>query len=387
MIKYTYDHEIITMSTMFLNAMSDIIINRFNVHKQPRDRIKTRIVYAPKQRVLHDLLDRDQNIKLPVISVNISGISRDTNRVFNKLLGNYSTPAGSSNSYNEKMPLPVNVNYTVTVMTRYQEDTDQILSHLIPYINPYFTVSWRTPKRQDYEIRSNVFWDGNVSTEYPTDLNATQVARVISTLNFTFQGWIFQSIPDEPVGNVYTIYSSYFNVNSIPAEYILEDRPTDASEYSDVWTISAVPPQPKYIEPSAAKVGTRPQFVIHGGDGFQQINNVYLSGAPLEYLSTFCDPFSGFSNLSASNPGFFGVKLNKNDWKYDRTGSMTFIMPPALSAGRIDVIIEGPVAYGSLIKSVRYNDYNPFNFDVTLPQYSSFVPYQMPYSDGIRIFE
>lgn len=386
MIKYTYDHEIITMSTMFLNAMSDIVINRFNVQKEPRDRIKTRIVYAPKQRVLHDLLDRDQNIKLPVISVNISGISRDTNRVFNKLLGNYNVPAGSSSSYNEKMPLPVNINYVVTIMTRYQEDTDQILSHIIPYINPYFTVSWRTPKRKDHEIRSNVFWDGNVSTEYPNDLNSTQVARVVSTLNFTFQGWIFQSLPDEPVGNIYTIYSSYSNVDAIPSEYILEDRPTEPSPYSDVWTISAVPPQPKYIEPSAAKVGTRQQFVVHGGDGFQVINNVYLSGAPVSSISTFCDPFSGYNSLSGSNPGFFGVKLNESDWTYDRSGSMTFIMPSASSPGRIDVIIEGPAAYGSLIRSVRYNSYNPFAFDVTLPQYSSFIPYQLPYSEGIRIF-
>lgn len=375
------------MSTMFLNAMSDIVIKRFNVHKQPRDQIKTRIVYAPKQRVLNDLLDRDQNLQLPVIAVNISGLSRDQNRVFNKLMGTYNVSESSRYSYNEKMPIPININYTVTVMTRYQEDTDQILSHLLPYVNPYFTVSWRTPKRPDFEIRSNVFWDGNVNTEYPTDLNASQVAKVVSTLTFTFQGWLFQSISDEPVGNIYTIDSMFTNViNTIPEEYILGDRVSKTNEYTDVCLISAVPPQPKSIEPVSAKVGTTQQFNVYGGDGFQQITNVYLSGAPMNHLSTLQAPFSSFPELSSNNPQFFGVKLDLKNWYYDKVSSLTFIMPSASMPGKLDVILEGPVGYGSLIRSVRLNTFNPFSFDTSMPEFASFVPYQMPYLSGINIF-
>jgi hypothetical protein len=369
---------------MFLNAMSDIVVKRFNVHKEARDQIKTRIVYAPKQRVLNDLLDKDQNLQLPVISVNITNLTRDDNRVFNKLMGTYNTPQGSKYSYNERMPIPININYTVTVMTRYQEDTDQILSHLLPYVNPYFTVSWRTPKRPDFEIRSNVFWDGSVNTEYPTDLNATQVARIISTLTFTFQGWLFQSIADEPIGNIYTINSTFNNVVNIPTEYVLENRATISNEYTDVCLISAVPPQPKFIDPPAVKVGIEQQFNVYGGDGFQKILNVYLSGAPLNHLSSIQAPFSGYPQLSASNPNFFGVKLDKTKWSYDKISSMMFVMPSAATPGRVDLIIEGPYGYGKLTSSVRTNTFNPY--DPSHPSYSTFVPYQFPYSAGIEVF-
>ena len=86
MRKYTYDHEIISMTNMFLNALADITVKRFNVHKEVRDQIRTRIVYAPKQRVLADLLDKDQNLQLPVMAVQIGGFARDNTRVYNKIL-------------------------------------------------------------------------------------------------------------------------------------------------------------------------------------------------------------------------------------------------------------------------------------------------------------
>ena len=218
---YTYDHELITMTNQFLNSMSDIVIKRFNVHKEARDQIKVRIVYAPKQRVLADLLDRDQNLQLPVMSVQINGISRDTERVANKILGTFHTPQYSTSSLHERTPLPVDVKYNVSIMTRYQEDMDQIISHLIPYINPYFVVSWRTPNRKDHETRSKVFWDGNVAIQYPTDLNATTVARVVAELSFTFKGWVFQSLPDS-VENIHVIETNLTPTKTIISEYLLK---------------------------------------------------------------------------------------------------------------------------------------------------------------------
>jgi hypothetical protein len=57
MRKYTYDFELETMFTMFISAMDDIIVKRYNHSRDPQDSLKVRFVYAPKQRVLLDLLD------------------------------------------------------------------------------------------------------------------------------------------------------------------------------------------------------------------------------------------------------------------------------------------------------------------------------------------
>lgn len=368
---------------MLLNSMSDIVVKRFNVHKETRDQIKVRIVYAPKQRVLADLLDRDQNLQLPVMAVNIGGITRDTARVYNKILGSFQSSAGSTVSYNERSPLPIDITYNVSIMTRYQEDMDQILSHLLPYINPYFTVSWRTPLRQNEEIRSNVFWNGNVNIQYPSDVAATQVARVVADLSFVFKGWMFQAKPDDPIGNIHVIHSTYAdNSRGISSEYLLESTVRESTDTSDYIRHDGVPPQPKLIDPYFVSVGETKQFNLVG-NAFSVINNVYLSGHPVEYLSTQQDPFSNSSELSAQYPPFTGVKLLSSDWFYNKETLCSFIMPPPQCVGRVDVILEGPVGYGKLTDHVRINTFNPFVSGT--PQYNAFVPYQFPFLSGIEV--
>ena len=382
MNKYTFDFELQTCSTMFMNAFSDIMIKRFNVHKEARDQIKTRIVYAPKQRVLADLLDKDQNLQLPVISCYIGGIARDQGRVFNKLLGTFYTPSNSTSSINEKGPLPVDITYNVSIMTRYQQDMDQILSHLLPYINPYFTVSWRTPGRPDFEIRSNIYWSGNVNITYPFDIAATQVARVVADLSFVFKGWMFQN--SEDVGNILTVNTTLANnMANVPIEYLLDSTINEmTTEAADQIITEFVPPKPKVIEPYYAQVGTFQQFNVWG-TGFERITNVYLSGAPLSSVSTLQNPFSAAPTLSADYPSFFAVKLLTSEWSFDRVNFMTFVMPSANAAGTVDLIVENPVSYGKLIGGVRLNEFNPF--DPSSAQFSLYVPYQMPYLSGIEI--
>ena len=379
MIKYSYDFELITMSTMFLNSMSDIVVKRFNVHKEARDQIKTRIVYAPKQRVLNDLLDRDQNLQLPVISCYIGGIARDQTRVFNKILGTFHTPAKGTSSTNEKGPLPIDVTYNVSIMTRYQQDMDQILSHILPYVNPYFTVSWRTPNRPDFEIRSNVHWSGSVNVQYPFEAGANQVARCVADLSFVFRGWLFQN--PEDIGNILAFNASLVNVSSIPNEFLLEPTADISTENQDKIIYRAAPPQPKVIEPHFANIGETKQFNVWGA-GFEKIKNVYLSGPPLSSISTLQDPFSSTA-LSAEFGSFTAVKLLSSNWSSDNTNFMTFVMPSADLPGNIDVIVEGPVSYGKLTDNVRVSTFNPYVSGS--PEYISFVPYQMPYLSGIKI--
>ena len=381
-MKYTYDFEVQTMVTVFMNAISDIVVKRFNSNREAKDQIKTRLVYAPKQRVLNDILDKDQNLQLPVIACYIGGINRDTSRVYNKILGTYQT-AGAGTVVNDKQPTPIDISLNLTVVTRYQADMDQILSHILPYINPYFTVSWRTPGRPDKEIRSKVFWDGNVSVNYPFDVNASQVAKVVADLSFTFKGWMFQYIPDQELGTIHTIHSFYNNEETgIPCEYLLDEEYQKSNNVTDYLKIKGVPPQPLTIEPYFAEIGSRQQFNVYGR-GFTQITNVYLSGEPLKTVSTLYNPFSSFPKLSADNPSFSAVKINTTQWAYNKDNFLTFVMPSATTTGRIDLIVEGPVGYGKLTQSVRVNTYNPFLSGT--PEYETFVPYQMPYLSGIQI--
>lgn len=198
------------MLTQFVAAFDDIVIGRFNKERTEKDKINVRYVYAPKQRVLYDLINENKTLTLPVVSVNVTNISRDTNRVFNKLDGfYYQANVGEEKvSRHIKSPVPVNITLSVSVLTRYQTDMDQILSNFVPFCNPYVVISWKVPEKfnlsVDQEIRSEVLWNGEVSMKYPTELAANQKARVTADTSFTIKGWLFKDI-DEPAGNIFFI--------------------------------------------------------------------------------------------------------------------------------------------------------------------------------------
>ena len=202
--------EIKDMLTQFVAAFDDIVIGRFNKERKEKDKINVRYVYAPKQRVLYDIINESKTLTLPVVSVNVTNISRDQNRVFNKLDGfYYQANVGEEKvSRHIKSPVPVNITLSVSVLTRYQTDMDQILSNFVPFCNPYVIISWKIPEKfklsVDQEIRSEVLWTGDVSMNYPTELNSSQKARVTADTSFTIKGWLFKDL-DQPAGNIFFI--------------------------------------------------------------------------------------------------------------------------------------------------------------------------------------
>ena len=204
------------MLTQFVAAFDDIVIGRFNKDRQEEDRINVRYVYAPKQRVLYDLVNENKTLSLPVVSVNVNNISRDTTRVFNKIDGFfYQGRIGDENvSRHIKPPVPINISLSVSILTRYQTDMDQILSNFVPFCNPYVIISWKVPDKfnlsVDQEIRSEVLWTGDVNMDYPTDLNSSQKARVTADTSFTIKGWLFKDT-DNPAGNIFYIDTEFYN--------------------------------------------------------------------------------------------------------------------------------------------------------------------------------
>jgi hypothetical protein len=227
--KYTYDFEIETMFTMFISAMDDIIVKRYNNKKEAKDSIRCRFVYAPKQRVLLDLLDKAQNLQLPVVAVSNGGITRDSNRVFNKIQGSYISDPDPRYAKKLLQPVPIDITINMTILTRFQQDYDQIITNFIPYFDPYIVISWRTPSNPDQEIRSQVVWSGSVNTTYPTDLNSSQVARVQGETSFTFKGWLFKAAPSSNDAKIFNITADISTLNELTTKYSLSEIDLDTT--------------------------------------------------------------------------------------------------------------------------------------------------------------
>jgi len=170
--------------------------------------------------VLYDLANPGQNLVLPVVAVSVTSISRDENRVFSKNSGFLAPAIAAKNTISPsspyyKTPVPININVSMSILTKNQLDMDQIISNFVPYNNPYIIIAWDVPEvftpNFTQEIRTEVLWDGNISMNYPVELNNTQKAQITADTTFTIKGWLFPYI-DRPVKNIFKIDASFYAV-------------------------------------------------------------------------------------------------------------------------------------------------------------------------------
>ncbi len=211
----------------FVSAFNSIVIDRYNKNRVVQEKIQANFVYAPKERVIHDLVNKNQHLKLPVVAVSMNSVTRDNERVFNKIPGFYvsrapTISAGATTTNFFPSPIPVNIGVTMDILTRFQTDMDQIISNFVPYNNPYIIISWKLPSSQNLsenlEIRSEVLWDGNISLSYPEKLSGVEPYRVSATTNFTIKGWLFKKNTDSTVANIFTIDQKFVPVSGFEYE-------------------------------------------------------------------------------------------------------------------------------------------------------------------------
>jgi len=261
MKKQSFHFEISDLVVQFLAAFDQVVINRYDVNRNPGQKIQVRYVYAPKQRVLFDLTNPGQNVTLPVVAITMGSITRDGDRVFNKNVGFYAPTSlqdkSNTRSYTDyyRTPVPVNITINMAILTRYQTDMEQILSNFVPYNNPYIIVSWTMPKQYnlafEQEIRTEILWNGQTNISYPVDVNGGQKAQIVAETSFTIKGWIFPSA-EQPVGNIFKITA---NLAAVPT--------SEALELGNYFSLSG-----QMITPE-----------LSGGD-FINTDTIVISGAP-----------------------------------------------------------------------------------------------------------
>lgn len=223
MTTQTFHFEIQDLLIQFLAAFDNIVINRYNERaRTPAQKIHVKYVYAPKQRVLYDLINPGQNLVLPVVAITMGSITRDESRVFNKNVG-FLTPSIIDNArvLNDtpffRSPVPINITVNMSIITKNQLDMDQILSNFIPYSNPYIIISWKLPEafspKYVQEIRTEVLWDGTVSLIYPVEINNSQKSQIMADTSFVIKGWLFPAA-EKPVKNIFKVDVNMFAVDT-----------------------------------------------------------------------------------------------------------------------------------------------------------------------------
>lgn len=214
MKQYNYHFEIKDIVKQFERAFNDVVVKRYDKNRKEKDQIKVRFTYAPKQRVLMDIVDPQKNYQQTVIAIEIKSIRRDSTRMFNQLLPNSYINTNNKQFGEYKTPMPIDITLEMSMISRNEDDLWQIISNIAPYPNPYIIISWAVPLEYQlptfHEIRSPVEWDGNINLSMPTNnIDAKSDMLYEATLGFTIKTWLFK--PEHITGGIiYKINSDFY---------------------------------------------------------------------------------------------------------------------------------------------------------------------------------
>lgn len=338
--------EIKDIITQFVAAFDDAILTRYNDNREAKEEISVRYVFGPKQRVMYDIINKAQNITLPAIAINVTGISRDNTRVFNKIDSSYLAgkdgPFGPT-SIQIPSPVPINIEVSFSILARYMSDVDQLLSNFIPYTNPYIILSWTLPEsfniKDTTEIRSEVLWGGSVTYNAPTDLTYSDKFRVVADTSFTIKSWLFR--PAQVQKTIYKVTSNFTNSdlkNRIYSDTDISNIQSFIMEgQTDTVTVSAIPEitnmfytvreYPFRIQgPLTIKSGNSNQFLLYG-KRFSYDTNFYLSSYATDMYNNYT------SIVTAKSPVIDAYKLDSSDFFVINDNMAVITLPPQSLSG------------------------------------------------------
>jgi hypothetical protein len=243
--------EIKDILTQFVAAFDDTTVKRYDNKRAPKEIVKVRYVVAPKERVMYDIVNKTHNLTLPAVAINITGISRDQARVFNKIEPSYypglPDSQGEPKAAKIYSPIPINIEVSMSILCKYMADMDQIISNFVPYSNPYIILSWEVPEgfglAQKTEIRSEVLWSGSISYTSPTDISSSEKFRIVADTSFTIKTWLFREVKD-PSNIIYKVDANFYSVRSSDILFSADDYNTLSGidfTTTDVVTVSGIP--------------------------------------------------------------------------------------------------------------------------------------------------
>lgn len=361
---YTFNWEIKDLLTQFLQAFDGAIIKRRTATGIHQETVGVRYVYAPKQRILHDIVNKAQHITLPAVSFWITNISRDNKRVFNKLDGfYYNKQTYSSESTHTLQPVPVDVDISISIMTRYMSDMDQIISNFVPYCDPYFVLSWNRSDQPNLEIRSEVLWNNDLKFDYPVEQTPSKPTRLICDTSFKIKGWIFKSDNKaDPADRIYRIDSNFYSVSQVPTANTANVlKATLTPETVSASAVPRIAVTNRWLTP----VDYAGRLVLKGSE-LETATAVYLSGDnPDMFSEKETVDFFANTGLSATYPALTGMTPVQ---KFEK-GSLIVDYPAPRSGGYFDIYVFNGAGYTNMKQTVY------------IPEATT----QLPYAKGIEV--
>lgn len=362
MKNYTYNFEVKDLLTQFVAAFDDTVVKRYDKNSNARQEVAVRYVFAPKQRIMYDIVNKAQNIELPVVAIDLASVSYDTDRVFNKL-DNFENYRNSNSSTSIRTPTPVNLTVNMSILCRYMQDMEQIISNFVPYSDPYIILAWKEPVSSDVsntiEIRSEVLWDQNITLNTPTETTYSDKFRIVADTSFTIKGWLFRS-KNEERSPIYFIENNFINVrpdfnlnqglSSLDYETFFANMSSTVGDVETI-TLSGIPEITNvYFNTSGSLLPIDNPITIvtntsAGGRSYTLYGNNY-DRTEFVMLSSNSAITTGFTAVNTTYTGeVSGYILPTSQWNVLNNQILNIMIPALTASGRFDVIVKNPAGW------------------------------------------
>jgi len=196
MFEYFY-HEILRRTIIaFGSLFNDITIKRKNDSDEVFSVVKVPLAYGPTQKFLARLeqepnLNKPVQITLPRMSFEFIGLSYDPTRKVSQTQSFLSTLVDDKTQVRKTfLPVPYNMDFELSVMTKLNDDMLQIVEQIIPYFQPSYTVSVNLidtiGEKRDIPIVLE-----NISMQDDYEGNFDTRRALIYTFRFTAKTYLF----------------------------------------------------------------------------------------------------------------------------------------------------------------------------------------------------
>lgn len=186
----------------FGRLFSDIQITRINKDGSDSQTIVVPIAYAPKEKWIVRI-DSDPDLTnhtyttLPRVSFEITGYEYDSTRKTNRMskINCYGNGTTKGSTY---APVPYNIEISLYILTKTQEDAMQILEQILPVFNPEYTLSINAiPEMNIIQDIPVILNNVSVNDEYDGDFQTRRF--VTHTLSFTIKTNIYGPVSTQGI--------------------------------------------------------------------------------------------------------------------------------------------------------------------------------------------
>ena len=196
MFEYFYNEILRRTIISFGTLFNDISIKKSDSDDDVFSVVKVPLAYGPTQKFLARLeqspdLNKPFAITLPRMSFEFTGLTYDPARkVTTTQTFKVKDPNDGSETKKSYMPVPYNMAFELSIMTKLNDDALQIVEQILPYFQPAYNLSVELvealqEKRDIPVVLENI----TMSDEYEGDFSSRRV--LLYTLRFTAKTYLF----------------------------------------------------------------------------------------------------------------------------------------------------------------------------------------------------